>query len=47
MDWYTFSGFADEIDADLSVQMDVLTELGIRYLEPRGCGSKNVSLLTK
>lgn len=47
MNWYTFSGFADEIDADLSVQMDVLTNLGICYLEPRGCGSKNVSLLTK
>ncbi len=47
MQWYTFSGFADEIDVDLGVQMDVLESLGIRYLEPRGCGGKNVSLLTK
>lgn len=46
MSWYTFSGFADEIDADLSVQMDVLDSIGIHYLEPRGCGEKNVSLLT-
>ncbi len=46
MSWYTFSGFADEIDVDLGKQMDVLETLGIRYLEPRGCGGKNVSLLT-
>ncbi|MBQ7032512.1 MAG: sugar phosphate isomerase/epimerase [Clostridia bacterium] len=47
MSWYTFSGFADEIDVDLNVQMDVLESIGIRYLEPRGCGGKNVSLLTE
>ncbi len=46
MSWYTFSGFADEISADLNVQMDAFEALGIKYLEPRGCGGKNVSLLT-
>ena len=46
MSWFTFSGFADEIDVNLDKQMDVLETLGIRYIEPRGCGGKNVSLLT-
>ncbi|HEY5882039.1 MAG TPA: sugar phosphate isomerase/epimerase family protein [Nakamurella sp.] len=39
---WTLSGFADEIDADLQTQCDVLTELGIRYIEFRSAWDINV-----
>ena len=39
---FLLSGFADEISADLTVQLDVLGELGIKYLELRGVWGKNV-----
>ncbi len=39
---FTLSGFADEIDAQLEVQLEVLGRLGIRYLELRGVWGKNV-----
>ena len=32
---WILSGFADEIDPDLSTQCSVLDELGIRYIELR------------
>jgi len=39
---FTLSGFADEISADLTTQLDVLGELGIKCLELRGVWGKNV-----
>ena len=42
---FVLSGFADEISADLSAQLDVLEELGLRYLELRGVWGKNVLAL--
>ncbi len=39
---WTLSGFADEIDADLDKQCEVLTELGIRYIEFRSAWGTNV-----
>ena len=41
---FTLSGFADEIDAQLEVQLEVLGRLGIRYLELRGVGQERVAL---
>ena len=43
---WTLSGFADEIDADLDTQCDVLDELGIRFLELRSAWDVNVLDLT-
>ena len=40
---FTISAFADEIDMDLTVQMDVLDKYGIRYIEMRGVNGKNLS----
>lgn len=42
---FTLSGFADEISPDLTVQLDTLEGLGIRYLELRGVWNKNVLAL--
>ena len=39
---WTLSGFADEIDADLQAQCDVLTELGIKFVEFRSAWDINV-----
>jgi len=39
---WTLSGFADEIDADLQTQCDVLNGLGIRYIEFRSAWDINV-----
>ena len=44
-DWYTLSGFSDEIDSDIEVQLSHLSELGIRYFEPRNINGKNISEL--
>ncbi len=43
---FVLSGFADEIAPDLTVQLDVLDQLGIRYLELRGVWGKNVLALS-
>jgi sugar phosphate isomerase/epimerase len=43
---WTLSGFGDEIDPDLEVQLRTLTELGIRHLELRGVWGKNVLALS-
>ena len=40
---FTLTGFADEIDPALSVQMDVLDRLDIHYIETRGIDGKNIS----
>lgn len=40
---FVLSGFADEIDADLNVQMDFLDQLGIKYIEMRGVNGKNLT----
>jgi sugar phosphate isomerase/epimerase len=39
---WTLSGFADEIDPDLTVQCGVLAQLGIRHLEFRSAWGTNV-----
>ena len=43
---FTLTGFADEIDPALSVQMDVLDRLDIHYIETRGIDGKNISEYT-
>ena len=43
---FTLTGFADEIDPALSVQMDVLDRLDIHYIETRGSDGKNISEYT-
>lgn len=40
------SGFADEIDMDLSVQIDEMKKLGIKYIEMRGVNGKNIGEIT-
>lgn len=39
---FTISGFGDEIDADPTIQLRVLAELGIRHLDLRGAWGRNV-----
>ena len=39
---WTLSGFADEIDADLQTQCNVLTGLGIKFVEFRSAWDINV-----
>ena len=43
---YRLTGFADEISADLGVQLDVLQKLGIGHLELRGVWDKGVLSLS-
>jgi len=42
MNKFLLSAFADEIDADLNTQMDVLDQHGIKYIEMRGVDGKNL-----
>ena len=41
--WYTISGFADEIDESTDIQFSHLNEIGVSYFEPRGIDGKNRS----
>ena len=43
---FIFTGFSDEIDADIRVQFAHLNEIGIRYFEPRNISGTNISDLT-
>ncbi len=43
MNWYTYAGFADEIDMDIRAQIDGFKEIGMRYIELRGVNGKNIS----
>ena len=36
------TGFADEIDADPQIQIEVLLETGVKFIELRGVGGKGV-----
>ena len=36
------SGFADEIDGNLDVQIESLTKLGLKYVEMRGVDGNNL-----
>ncbi|MBR4941709.1 MAG: sugar phosphate isomerase/epimerase [Clostridia bacterium] len=47
MSKFVISGFADEAAKYLDQQMDVLDPIGIRYIELRGCGDKNIGALTR
>lgn len=42
MSKFVLSAFADEIDANLNTQMDVLDQHGIKYIEMRGVDGKNL-----
>jgi len=42
----TISAFADEIDSDLQVQMDVCESHGIKCIDVRGIDDKNASAMT-
>ena len=42
MSRFILSAFADEIDDDLNIQMEVLAKFGIRHIEMRGVGGKNL-----
>jgi sugar phosphate isomerase/epimerase len=42
----TLSGFADEIASDLNLQLEVVSRLGIGYIELRGVWDKNVLALS-
>ena len=42
---FTISGFADEIDADITKQFEHLIKLGITHFEVRGVNGKNISNL--
>lgn len=43
---FIFSAFADEIDANLTTQMDVLDQHGIKHIEMRGVNGKNLTQYT-
>lgn len=43
---FILSAFADEIDMDLAVQMEVLEQHGINHIEMRGVNGKNISDVT-
>ena len=43
---FTLSAFADEIDSDLKVQMDVLDQHGIKFIEMRGVNGQNLTSCT-
>lgn len=43
MSKFILSAFADEIDADLKVQMDVLEQYGINHIEMRGVYGKTIT----
>lgn len=40
---FILTGFGDEIDAALDVQMDVMEKLDIHYIETRGIDGKNIA----
>ena len=42
MSIFILSAFADEIDTDLKIQMDVLTQHGINFIEMRGVNGKGL-----
>lgn len=42
MSKFMLSAFADEIDSDLEVQMDVLDQYGIKFIEMRGVNGKGL-----
>ena len=41
------SAFADEYNRDIDKQIDVLSSRGVKYIEPRFVGEKNISDLTE
>jgi sugar phosphate isomerase/epimerase len=43
---FTLSAFADEIDPDLNVQMDVLDQHEIKFIEMRGVNGQNITAYT-
>ncbi len=47
MSKFVMTGFADEINSQMKVQMDTLDLTDIRYIELRGVNGQNVSTLTE
>ncbi len=43
---FTLSGFADEIDPDIKIQLGALNEWNIRYIELRGVNGRNITDLS-
>ena len=43
---FIISGFSDEIDSNIDIQLESIASLGIKYFEPRGINGKNISALT-
>lgn len=43
MSWYTLTGFGDEIDASLDIQLREMDKLGYSHIELRGVDGKNIS----
>lgn len=43
---YLISGFSDEIDESLDVQLEFMNKLHVKYMEIRGVDGKNISALT-
>ena len=41
------SAFSDEYNADIDIQLQVLSENGVKYFEPRFIGEKNIASLTR
>jgi sugar phosphate isomerase/epimerase len=46
MSKFTLSAFADEIDPDLQIQMNVLEECSIKFIEMRSINGKNITEYT-
>ena len=43
---FTLSGFADEIDPNMDLQLSALKDLNIHYIELRGVNGRNITQLT-
>ncbi len=47
MKWYTYAGFADEIDMDIRAQIEGFENIGMRHIELRGVNGKNIAEVTE
>lgn len=47
MNKFKLTGFADEIDPSIKIQIETVRGLGISYIELRGVNGKNISQLTE
>lgn len=47
MKWYTYAGFADEIDMGIRAQIEGFKNIGMRHIELRGVNGKNIAEVTE